>query len=434
MKLPAVVIIGRPNVGKSSLFNRILNRRQAIVDDQPGITRDRIYGRTVWRGHPFALIDTGGLLPGTKDPIFEAVREQVEFAAEEAARILFVLDWETGATDLDIAIAKYLHKLQKPVSAVVNKADDEAREMDPKDFHQLGFDPLFFVSATRGRGIGELLDAVIDFPGQVEEKPEKALRIAILGRPNVGKSSLVNALTGKSSVVVSDMPGTTRDATDTPLKYHKKNLILVDTAGLRKRGKTREAVEFYSQLRTARALEHADIAWVVMDATEGLVSEDQRIIAEAYQQGKGVLLLMNKWDTVEKDDRTLADWEKRLRVLVGEYYHLPWLFVSALERKRLLKALDLSLEIGEQRERRIPTRELNEALLPVIQQTPPPTDRGKFVQIKYIAQLSTSPPLFGFFCNRPAGVAHSYQRFLERNLRKKFGFTGVPILLTFRKK
>lgn len=318
MKLPAVVILGRPNVGKSSLFNRILGRRRAIVDDQPGITRDRIYARSDWRGKPFALIDTGGLLPNTDDPIMSAVKEQVEFAAQEAERIIFLVDWETSVTDLDLAIARYLHRLKKPVTVVINKADDERRDGDPRDFPQLGFDQLCYVSAMRGRGIGDLLDEVITFPKATEEVVAEGLRIAIVGRPNVGKSSIVNAISGKSSVVVSEIPGTTRDATDTPLRFREQDVILVDTAGLKRRARTKEAVEFYSQLRTARALERADVAWVVMDAIEGLVGEDQRIVAQAYGEGKGVLLLMNKWDAVSKDTGTAADWEKHLRILLGD--------------------------------------------------------------------------------------------------------------------
>ncbi|RJP74168.1 MAG: ribosome biogenesis GTPase Der [Candidatus Zixiibacteriota bacterium] len=434
MNLPSVVILGRPNVGKSSLFNRILGRRQAIVDDAPGITRDRIYAQTEWRGRPFALIDTGGMLPGTKDPIIEAVREQVEFAAQEATRILFVVDWETGVTDLDQTIARYLHRLKKDVLVVINKADTEVRERDPQNFPKLGFDQIHFVSAMRGYGIGDLLDAAVDFPEAKAGEPAEALRIAIVGRPNVGKSSMVNALTGQKTVVVSEIAGTTRDSTDTPLRYQKQDIILVDTAGLKRRGKTKEAVDFYSQLRTSRALERAEVVWVVMDATIGLVSEDQRIISEAYEEGKGVLLLMNKWDAVTKDHTTMVDWEKRLRVLLGEYGHLPMLFVSALERQRLLKALDLSLQIGQDRVRRLTTSQLNNALLPVIARTPPPSYNGRFIKIKYITQLRTAPPLIGFFCNIPAGVAHSYRRFLEKTIRQQFGFSGVPLRLVFRKK
>ncbi len=434
MKLPAVVILGRPNVGKSSLFNRILGRRQAIVDGQPGVTRDRIYARGDWCDRTFALIDTGGLLPNTSDPLLEAVKEQVQFAANEASRILFLLDWETGVTDLDLAIAKYLHRLQKPVIAVVNKADDDRHEADPKDFARLGFKDLHFVSAMRGQGIGELLDAAIDFPVTEQEEPQEALRIAIIGRPNVGKSSIVNALTGKPTVVVSEVPGTTRDATDTLLHFRRQEVTLVDTAGLRRRGKTREALEFYSQLRTSRALERCDIAWVVMDATLGLVSEDQHIIQQAYQEGKGVLLLMNKWDTIKKDHQTLADWEKRLKILLGEYQHLPWLFVSALQRQRLLKALEISLVMGQERARKIPTSKLNAALLPIIERTPPPSDQGRFVRVKYITQIRTAPPLFGIFCNRPQGITKSYRRFLEKAIRQQFGFSGVPVRLAFRKK
>jgi GTP-binding protein len=378
MNLPTVVIVGRPNVGKSSLFNRILGKRRAIVHDEPGITRDRIYSTTQWRGRPFALIDTGGLLLGTQDPIIDAVREQVEFAADEASHILFVLDWTTGVTDLDLAIAKYLHRLNKPVTAVINKADDEARERDPKDFYQLGFSPLMFVSAVRGRAIGELLDQVVNFPEAAEEPESQELRIAIVGRPNVGKSSMVNALTGKTSVVVSEIPGTTRDATDTPLRFRRKDVILVDTAGLRRKGKTKEAVEFYSQLRTARALERADVVWVVMDATAGMVTEDMRIIDQAYDAGKGVLLLMNKWDTVKKDHTTAIDWEKRLHLILGRFGHLPMLFVSALQRQRLIKALEMSFNIQEERTRRITTSKLNGVLEPIIEHTPPPSDRGRW--------------------------------------------------------
>jgi GTPase len=434
MKLPAVVIVGRPNVGKSSLFNRILGRRHAIVDEQPGITRDRIYATSQWRNRPFALIDTGGLWPGSDDPLMDSVREQVEFAAEEAARIIFLLDWETGVTDLDIAIAKFLHRLKKPVIAVINKADEDVRDRDPRDFYQLGFSPLQFVSAMRGRGIGDLLDVVIDLPESAAEPVPEGLRIAIVGRPNVGKSSMVNALTGKTSVVVSDIPGTTRDSTDTPLRYQKQEIILVDTAGLRRKGKTKEAVEFYSQLRTARALERADVVWVVMDATEGMVTEDMHIINQAYDGGKGVLLLMNKWDAITKDHTTAIDWEKRLRLILGRFGHLPWLFVSGHERQRLLKALELSLQIQEDRVRRITTSQLNAVLEKIIEHTPPPSDRGHYVRIKYAAQLKTTPPLFGFFCNRPQAVTPAYQRYLERAIRENFGFSGVPIKLVFRKK
>jgi GTP-binding protein len=434
MKLPALVIVGRPNVGKSSLFNRILGKRKAIVHEEPGITRDRIYATSQWQGRPFALIDTGGLLPGTQDPMLEAVREQVEFAADEAARILFVLDWETGVTDWDMVIGKFLHRLNKPITAVINKADDDIRDQDPRDFYQLGFSSLHFVSAMRGRGIGDLLDAVVDFPESSEEPHQESLRIAILGRPNVGKSSMVNALTGKTSVVVSEIPGTTRDSTDTPLRFQGQEVILVDTAGLRRKGKTKESVEFYSELRTARALERADVVWLVMDATEGMVTEDMRIIDQVYEAGKGILLMMNKWDTVKKDHTTAIDWEKRLHLILGRFSHLPMLFVSALQKQRLIKALEISFEIQEQRTRRITTSQLNAVLEPIIEHTPPPSYRGHWVRIKYVTQIRTTPPLFGFFCNRPEGITTSYRRYLERALRENFGFSGVPIKMVFRKK
>ncbi len=434
MSLPSVVIIGRPNVGKSSLFNRILGSRRAIVDGKPGITRDRIYGRAEWGGREFALIDTGGLLPSSSDPLAEAVREQVEFAAEEAARIIFLLDWETGVTDLDLTVAKYLQRLDKPVIPVVNKVDDESREWDPKDFSRLGFGDPLLISAMRGRGIGELLDRVTDFPATAPAPEDEGIRVAIIGRPNVGKSSIVNALTGKKTVVVSEMPGTTRDAVDTRIRYQKQVITLVDTAGLRRKGKTREAVEFYSRLRTAKALERADVVWVILDALEGMVSADQRIIAEAYGAGKGILLLMNKWDAVPKDHTTLRDWELRLKKILGEFGHLPLMFVSAHQRKRLLKSLELSLRIAEERSKRISTSELNKIILPVIEKTPPPAMRGKYIQIKYVTQIKTAPPVFGFFCNRPADISDSYRKFLERTLRTHFGFAGVPLKLTFRRK
>jgi len=432
-QLPSVVILGRPNVGKSSLFNRIVGRRQAIVDDQPGITRDRIYARTEWINQPFSLIDTGGLLPSSKDPLMEAVKEQVEFAAAEASVILFLVDWETGVTDLDLSIARYLQRLEKNVITVINKVDDEDREQDPKDFIKLGFGEPVMISAMRGRGIGDLLDQAISFT-EAEPEIEEGLRIAIVGRPNVGKSSIVNAMTGQKTMVVSSIPGTTRDAIDTKIKYQQNSIILVDTAGLRRRGKTKEAVEFYSRIRTARAMETAEIVWVVMDATEGMVTADMKIISEAYNAGKGILILMNKWDTIEKDHKTLADWEKNLKRWLGKYAHLPILFVSALQRKRLLKGLDLSLTINEERNKRVRTSKLNDVLQPILEKTPPPAFRSRYVHIKYVSQLSTAPPLFGFFANYPEGIGDSYQKFLERNLREQFGFLGVPLKLTFRKK
>jgi GTP-binding protein len=435
MRLPKVVIIGRPNVGKSSLFNRIIGKRQAIVDDKPGITRDRIYASSDWQNRAFALIDTGGLLPSSSDdPMTEAIREQVEFAAEEADKILFLLDWETGVTDIDLAIAKYLRRFEKPVLPVVNKADTAEREQDARDFVKLGFGEPIFISALRGRGVGDLLDVAVDFPALAEREEIEGLRIAIVGRPNVGKSSIVNALTGKKTVVVSEVPGTTRDATDTVIRFQGQAITLVDTAGLRRRGRTKEAVEFYSRIRTAGAIDRSEVVWVILDATEGLVSSDQRIIEEAYGEGKGILILMNKWDAIQKDHRTADEWEKRLRKLLGGFGHLPLIFVSAHQRKRLLKCLDLSLGVKDELTRRIATADLNNSLLPIIEFNPPPSARGKFVNIKYVTQVKAEPPTFALFCNRPGDVAEAYRRFLERTIREKYGFSGVPISLEFRRK
>jgi GTP-binding protein len=434
MKLPTIVIIGRPNVGKSSLFNRIIGKRQAIVDAKPGITRDRIYASSDWQNRAFALIDTGGLLPKTDDPMTEAIKEQVEFAADEADTILFLLDWETGVTDVDLAIAKYLRRFEKPVLPVVNKADTGEREQDAKDFVRLGFGEPLFISAMRGRGVGDLLDVAVDFPELPEQEDVEGLRVAIVGRPNVGKSSIVNALTGKKTVVVSEVPGTTRDAIDTVIRYHRNAITLVDTAGLRRRGRTKEAVEFYSRIRTAGAIDRSDIVWIILDATEGLVSSDQRIIEEAYGEGKGILILMNKWDAIEKNHRTAIEWEKRLRKLLGSFGHLPLVFVSAHQRQRLLKCLEMSLGVGDERIRRVPTADLNNKLLPIIEHNPAPAIRGKFISIKYITQVKTEPPGFALFCNRPNDVAESYRRYLERMIREQYGFAGVPLTLEFRRK
>jgi GTP-binding protein len=434
MKLPTIVIIGRPNVGKSSLFNRIIGKRQAIVDAKPGITRDRIYASSDWQNRAFALIDTGGLLPKTDDPMTEAIKEQVEFAADEADTILFLLDWETGVTDVDLAIAQYLRRFEKPVLPVVNKADTGEREQDAKDFVRLGFGEPLFISAMRGRGVGDLLDVAVDFPELPEQEDVEGLRVAIVGRPNVGKSSIVNALTGKKTVVVSEVPGTTRDAIDTVIRYHRNAITLVDTAGLRRRGRTKEAVEFYSRIRTAGAIDRSDIVWIILDATEGLVSSDQRIIEEAYGEGKGILILMNKWDAIEKNHRTAIEWEKRLRKLLGSFGHLPLVFVSAHQRQRLLKCLEMSLGVGDERIRRVPTADLNNKLLPIIEHNPAPAIRGKFISIKYITQVKTEPPGFALFCNRPNDVAESYRRYLERMIREQYGFAGVPLTLEFRRK
>ncbi len=430
-----VAIVGRPNVGKSTLFNRLTEARSAIVHDEPGVTRDRIYGDVEWAGHEFDLVDTGGFVPRSADRFEAAIREQVHIAVDEADAILFVVDVTTGVTDLDEEMGKILRKNKTPVFVVANKADNQERRWEATGFYQLGFGDVYPVSAINGSGTGNLLDAVVAvLPEDEAEEEDERLHIAVIGRPNVGKSSLTNALLGHERSIVTEISGTTRDAINSVLEYNGEEIVLVDTAGLRKRSRVTENVEFYSTLRTQRAIEQCDVAVLLLDATQGLEAQDIKVLKSAEELKKGLVLVVNKWDLVEKETNTARDYERRIKERLQTLDYVPVVFVSALTKKRVPKVLDVALEVAAARDRRIPTSKLNEVMLAAIERHHPPSYRGNFVRIKYVSQVRARPPVFAFFCNHPKGVQESYRRYLENQLRAAFGFEGVPLTLSFRAK
>jgi GTP-binding protein len=423
-------------VGKSTLFNRLTEARQAIVHDEPGVTRDRVYGDVEWTGHTFSLVDTGGFVPRSADRFEAAIREQVHIALAEADLVLFVGDVLTGITDLDEEMAELLRRSDTPVLVVANKADNEERRWEASTFWQLGIGDVFPVSATNGTGTGELLDAIVaalptDAAGPVQDD---RLRIAIIGRPNVGKSSLTNALLGEERSIVTEIGGTTRDAVDAALTYQDQEVVLVDTAGLRRRTKVTENVEFYSTLRTQRAIEHCHVAVLLLDATQGLEAQDIKVLKAAEEQRKGLIIAINKWDLVEKETNTARDYAAQIWYRLQTLDYVPILFISALTGKRVTKVLDTALDVDRERRSRVPTSRLNEVMQAAIERYAPPTYRGQFVQIKYVSQVATEPPVFAFFCNHPKGVKESYRRYLENQIREYFGFVGVPLTLVFRAK
>ncbi len=431
-----VAIIGRPNVGKSTLFNRILGAREAIVDNVPGVTRDRKYADAEWAGKRFTIIDTGGYVP-TSDDVFEkAIREQAEIAIQEADSIVFVLDAASGVTPLDKELALILRKVEKPIHCLVNKVDSEKREILTHEFYELGLGDPIAISALAGRGIGDFLDQLTaGLPDGTEaEGAGTALRIAIIGKPNVGKSSIVNALLGKNRQVVTDVPGTTRDPVDTVLKFHGESYVLVDTAGLRKKKRVAESLEFYSALRTLKSIERSDVAVVVLDAVRGIDHQDLHIISSAQNRNRPCVLAVNKWDLVEKDSRTTKEYEQAIQQHLGLFDYLPMIFVSALTRQRVSKLLERSKELNEEQHRKIDTSRLNEVLLAEIRRTPPSARGPKEIKIKYVTQVKTRPPVFSFFCNEPKLVEESYRRFLVNRIREHFGFTGVPVKVVFKQK
>ncbi len=437
MKQPLVAIVGRPNVGKSTLFNRILKKREAIVHDQPGVTRDRHYAASDWAGKSFMMIDTGGYLPQSRDLIDQAVREQVDIAIEEADIILFMVDQTTGITDIDQQLAEKLQRTEKPVLLVVNKVDDLKHETEGYQFYNLGLGDPLFVSAALGRGSGDMLDrlvALIDSAAPGGETDDSAIKLAVVGKENVGKSSFVNTLVGRERVIVTPIPGTTRDPIDTPLNYQKRSYLLIDTAGLKRRAKVQENVLFYTQLRTMRSIQRADVVLYFMDAVEGMTRQDMRVISEAVQARKGVVAVMNKWDLVEKDHTTLPALEKELEEKLGTYRFIPFVFTSVLEKIRLYKLLDVATRVYDEYHKTIRTSELNKVLLPIIQENSPPAVRGKEIKINYVTQLKTAAPAFGFFGNHPEWIPVNYRRFLERQIRRHWGFEGVPIALVFKSK
>lgn len=432
-----VAIVGRPNVGKSTFFNRLIQRREAIVDSVSGVTRDRNYGKSEWNGKEFSVIDTGGYIKGSDD-IFEGeIRRQVELAIDEADVIIFVTDVEEGITPMDEEVAKLLRKVTKPVLLAVNKVDNAMREKDAVEFYNLGLGEYFTIAGMSGSGTGELLDALVDLLPEAQapdENAEQLPRFAVVGRPNAGKSSLINSLIGEDRFVVTDIAGTTRDAIDTTYNRFGFSFNLVDTAGIRRKAKVKEDLEFYSVMRSVRAIEHSDICILVIDATRGFEGQDQSIFWLAEKNRKGVVILVNKWDLVEKETMTTRDYERKIREELQPFNDVPILFVSALTKQRLIKALETAVRVYDNRKQRIATSKLNELMLPIIENYPPPALKGKYIKIKYCMQLPTPTPQFVFFCNLPQYVKEPYRRFIENKLRENYDFSGVPIDIYFRQK
>ncbi|MCB0745456.1 MAG: ribosome biogenesis GTPase Der [Ignavibacteriae bacterium] len=438
MATPLVVIVGRPNVGKSTLFNRLTKSKLSIVDDQSGVTRDRINGEVEWNGKIFRLMDTGGYVKLSDDKFEIAIKEQVEIAIEEADALLFVTDGRDGITPLDDEVARLLRTTKKPTFILVNKADTASFENDKLEFYSFGLDYVFDISALNGRNIGDVLDELvtaINFPENDFENDDR-LKIAILGKPNVGKSSLTNALLGFNRSIVTDIPGTTRDSLDSILKYFGEEIVLVDTAGLRKRTKVKENIEFYSTVRTLRALASCDVAIIMIDAQTGIENQDQKIIDEAVRRRKGIILAANKWDLVEnKETNTAKEFEANIQGMLGGINYLPVIFISALTKQRIYKVIDLAKEIQVDRLKKIPTSKLNDVLLEDIRRNPPPaTKRGKEINIKFITQVGEKYPIFLFFCRNAKDMPEHYRRYLENRIRANFGFAGVPITVSFKEK
>lgn len=431
-----VALVGRPNVGKSTLFNRLTQSRMAIVDPTAGVTRDRHYGKSDWNGLEFSVIDTGGYVVGSDDVFEEQIRRQVAIALEEASVILFLVDTQEGLTPMDIEVADILRRSNKKVLLVANKVDSSKHHPEAATFYQLGMGEVFNISSISGSGTGELLDALVAALEKApQEEPEEDLpRFAVVGRPNVGKSSLINALIGEERNIVTDIPGTTRDSIFTRYKSFGFDFYLVDTAGLRKKGKVTENIEFYSVMRSVRAIESADVCLLLIDATQGFQSQDQNIFGLAARNNKGVVILVNKWDLVEKDHKTSKEFEQNIRNAIAPFQDVPIIFTSVINKQRILKAMELAVEVYKNRTRKITTSKLNEVLLPVIENFPPPAVKGKYIRIKYITQLPTHYPSFALFCNLPQYVRESYYRFIENKIREHWDFSGVPIKIFFRKK
>lgn len=431
-----VAIVGRPNVGKSTFFNRLIGERKAIIDNVSGVTRDRIYGQTEWNGRDVAVVDTGGFVSGSDDVFEKAIRMQVEIAIEEADVILFMVDVTTGITDLDESVARMLRKSPKNVVLCVNKVDNHQRHLAANEFWGLGFDNTFFLSSMTGSGSGELLDAVIDLlPPEKEEIIDPDIpRVAILGRPNVGKSSFVNALLGEDRNIVTDIAGTTRDAIHSRYNKYDKELILIDTAGIRKKKKVHEDLEFYSVIRAIKSIDETDVCVLIIDATIGIEAQDMSIFSLIQKRRRGVVLLVNKWDLMDKETNTARDYEKAIKEKLSPFNDVPVLFISALDKQRIFKAVELIEEVYTNKTKRIKTSVLNEALEEMLSKYPPPAHRGKMIKIKYVTQLPTKYPAFAFFCNYPKHVKENYRNYLENQLRDRFGFTGVPISVVFKEK
>src|SRR6201996_99305 len=431
-----VAIVGRPNVGKSTFFNRLLEQRKAIVDDVSGVTRDRQYGVVEWIGKSFNLIDTGGFVPESEDVFEIEIKKQVMIALEEASALIFMVDASTGITTLDEAMADVLRRTTKPVFLVVNKVDNSDRLLEAAEFYSLGFDDIFFLSSMSGSGTGELLDAVTALipEDQSTVEDDGLPKFAIIGQPNVGKSSLLNALIGQERTIVSDIAGTTRDTIHTRYNLFQKDFVLIDTAGIRRKTKVEEDLEFYSVIRAIKAMDEADVCLLMLDASKGITAQDLNIFSLAVKKGKGIVILVNKWDLVEKETNTAKDYEKQLKERIAPFTDLPLLFISVTEKTRIFRAVEAALEVYDNRLRKVPTSELNEVMLKAVEAYHAPVVRGYPLKIKYITQLPTAVPSFAFFCNFPDDVKQPYKNYLENKLRESFNFKGVPLRLFFRKK
>jgi GTPase len=430
-----VAIVGRPNVGKSTLFNRLTDSRDAIVDEVSGVTRDRNYGKCNWNGIDFSVIDTGGYVENSDDIFEEEINKQVLLAIEEADIILFMVDVTVGIHELDNSVAGMLRKSNRKIILVVNKVDNNARHLDANEFYSLGLGNYFALSSMNGSGTGELLDNIVEnLPPQDPEEVPELPRIAIVGRPNVGKSSLVNSLLGEERNIVTPVAGTTRDSIFTRYNKFQHDFLLVDTAGLRKKGKVSEDVEFYSVMRAIRTIENSDICLLLIDGTRGIEAQDLNIISLIQKNSKGMIILVNKWDLIEKESNTSKNFEKEIRDRTAPFTDYPILFISAINKQRIFNVLELIETVNKNRTRKIPTSELNEAMLDIVKRNPPPAIKGKYVKIKYVTQLPIYTPAFAFFCNLPQYVREPYRRYVENRMRERYEFTGVPIKIFFRKK
>lgn len=429
-----VAIVGRPNVGKSTLFNRIIEERHAIVESEPGVTRDRLYAKADWNGRIFQIVDTGGIVPDSIEMFDAAIREQAILAIEEADVIIFVVDGRDGLTPIDTEIGGMLRSSKKPVIVVVNKCDNAAADLNSSEFYSLGLGDPFPISALNGRSTGDFLDKAVEYLGTDEDPEDGRLKIAIVGRPNVGKSSLTNALLGKERMVVTPIAGTTRDAIDSVLTYYGEQIVLIDTAGLRRRSHIKESIELYSTMRTSRAIDRCDVAIVVVDATQGLETQDKRILNEVDVARKGIIIALNKWDLIEKDTQTAEAFFTKIREDLPMLDYVPIVTISAVTKQRITKLVEMAKEIQARRCARIPTHELNEQLIAILERTPPPSVKARDLRINYVTQVKTEPPLFAFFLNFPELLPDAYKRFIERQLRKLHDLEGVPISFVFRKK
>lgn len=431
-----VAIVGRPNVGKSTFFNRLLEQRKAIVDDVSGVTRDRQYGVAEWAGKSFNLIDTGGFVPNSEDVFEQEIKKQVLIALDEAGALIFMVDAATGITALDEAMADVLRRTTKPVFLAVNKVDNSDRLLEAAEFYSLGFEEIYFLSSMTGSGTGELLDALTALIEEDQAAPEEAglPKFAIIGQPNVGKSSLLNALVGQERTIVSEIAGTTRDTIHTRYNLFKKDFILIDTAGIRRKDRVQENLEFYSVIRAIKAMDEADVCLLMLDAGKGITAQDLNIFSLAVKKGKGIVLLVNKWDLIEKETNTAREYEKDLKDRLAPFTDVPILFISVIDKTRIFRAVEAALEVYENRQRKVPTAVLNDVMLQAVEAYHPPVVRGAPLKIKYITQLPTTVPSFAFFCNFPEDVKQPYKNYLENKLRENFNFKGVPLRLFFRKK